>query len=107
LFRRRTTSSRPSAGVVEFLEAVKGSGRTWWSASPGRDREQDPSPHEEAWARSLDEVIRWQTDDLWFSSLEALVAYVRAAADRTGRPVGVVCERIAARHGVELGTPAE
>ena len=32
----------------------------------------------------LDEVQWWQTDDVWYWSLEALVAYVRAAADRTG-----------------------
>jgi len=51
----------------------------------------------------LDEVVWWQTDDLWFWSLEALVTYIRVAADRTGEPVAVVCERIAARHGAEFG----
>jgi len=50
----------------------------------------------------LDEVTWWQTDDLWWWCLEALAAYVRAAADRTGDPVAAVCERIASRHGVTL-----
>jgi hypothetical protein len=51
----------------------------------------------------LDEVVWWNTDDLWFWSLEALVTYICAATDRIGEPVVTVCERIAARRGVELG----
>ena len=54
----------------------------------------------------LDEVIWWQTDDLWVWALDALAAYVRAAADRTGVPVDVVCERLAERHAVDLSASA-
>jgi hypothetical protein len=50
----------------------------------------------------LDEVHWWRSDDLWYWSLEALVAYVRAAADRVGEPVGDVCRRIAHDRGVPL-----
>jgi hypothetical protein len=50
----------------------------------------------------LDEVQWWRTDDLWYWSLEALVVYVRAAADRTGQTVESVCRRIADRHGITL-----
>jgi hypothetical protein len=50
----------------------------------------------------LGEVSWWQTDDLWMWALDALVLYVRAASDRTGEPVASVCQRLAARHGVEL-----
>ena len=49
----------------------------------------------------LDEVQWWRTDDLWSWSLEALVVYVRAAADRSGQPVASVARRIGAeRHMV-------
>jgi len=48
----------------------------------------------------LDEVQWWQTDDLWYWSLEALVAYVRAAADRTDQSVESVCRRIADERGI-------
>jgi len=53
----------------------------------------------------LEEVAWWQTDDLWYWSLEALVTYVRAAADHQQTSVAEICERIARRHGVvvELG----
>lgn len=50
----------------------------------------------------LDEVSWWQSDDLWFWALEALVAYTRAAADHAGIDVADVCERIAARYPVDL-----
>ena len=50
----------------------------------------------------LDEVGWWQTDDLWVWALDALVVYVRVAADRLDVPAEVVCERLAARHGVKL-----
>ena len=50
----------------------------------------------------LDEVMWWDTNDLFVWSLYALVIYIRVAADRTGDPVAVVCERLAARHGIEL-----
>jgi len=44
----------------------------------------------------------WRSDDLWYWSLEALVAYVRAAADRIGEPVDAVCRRIAHDRGITL-----
>jgi hypothetical protein len=50
----------------------------------------------------LDEVVWWQTDDLWVWALDALVVYVRVAADRTGLTVADVCERLAQRHRIEL-----
>ena len=50
----------------------------------------------------LDEMQWWRTDDLWYWSLEALAAYVRAAADRTGQTVESVCRRIANERDVSL-----
>lgn len=50
----------------------------------------------------LDEVMWWRTDDLWFWALEALVTYVRAAAERTEESVPFICRRIAGRHDVHL-----
>jgi hypothetical protein len=37
-------------------------------------------------------------------TLDALVVYFRVAAECTGRRMAVVCERVAARHGIELPT---
>jgi hypothetical protein len=34
----------------------------------------------------LDEVQWWRSDDLWYWSLEALAAYIRAATDRIAEP---------------------
>jgi hypothetical protein len=51
----------------------------------------------------LDEVIWWQSDDVWVWALDALAVYARAAADRTGMSVAEICERLARRHGVDLG----
>ena len=53
----------------------------------------------------LDEVIWWQSDDLWVWALDAVAVYVHVAADRTAFTVAEVCERIAQRHGVDLGMP--
>jgi hypothetical protein len=50
----------------------------------------------------LGETTWWSSDDLWRWSFYALVIYVRIAAERSGRPLAVVCESIAARHGVEI-----
>jgi hypothetical protein len=50
----------------------------------------------------LDEVRWWRTHDVWYWSLEALVACVRAAADRTAEPIESVCRRIAAQRGITL-----
>lgn len=53
----------------------------------------------------LDEVSWWRTDDLWFWALDALVVYLRVAAERTGAPINVVCEQVANRHGAALTAP--
>ena len=53
----------------------------------------------------LDEIIWWQSDDLWVWALDALAVYVRAAADRRGLAVSDVCERLARRQGVNLTAP--
>jgi hypothetical protein len=50
----------------------------------------------------LDEIIWWQSDDLWMWALDALVVYVRVAAERTGVPVAEICARLSSRQGVEL-----
>ena len=50
----------------------------------------------------LGEVGWWDTNDLWVWSLYALLIYARVAAERTGEPVAVICQRLAGRHGVEL-----
>ena len=42
----------------------------------------------------LDEVAWWQTDDFWQYALFAAAAYIRAAADRAGRPVPQVCQEL-------------
>ena len=54
----------------------------------------------------LDEAAWWRADDLWMWSLDALVVYVRVAADRTEVAVGEVCGRLARRHGVDLDPPS-
>ena len=51
----------------------------------------------------LDEVSWWRTDDLWFWALQALVTYLRAAAEHSAEPVTAICGRVASRHGVQLG----
>jgi hypothetical protein len=53
----------------------------------------------------LDEIIWWQSDDLWVWALDAVVVYVRAAAERTGIPVTEIWARLARRHGVDLEAP--
>jgi hypothetical protein len=45
----------------------------------------------------------WRTNDRRFCALEALVTYVRAAAQHSGETVLVTCERIASRHEGQLG----
>jgi hypothetical protein len=50
----------------------------------------------------LGEVSWWDTNDVWVWSLYALLIYARVAAERTGEPVVVICQRLAGRHGVEL-----
>ena len=50
----------------------------------------------------LDEVSWWRTDDLWFWALQALVVYVRAAAERSAETVPAICGRLTSRHDVQL-----
>jgi hypothetical protein len=47
----------------------------------------------------LEEVGWWQADDFWQYALFAAVAYVRAAASRTGVPVRQACQDLAQRPG--------
>ena len=54
----------------------------------------------------LDEVQWWRTDDLWYWSLEALAAYVRAAADRTDQSVESICRRLASERDITLADVA-
>ncbi len=50
----------------------------------------------------LDDAAWWQTDDLWLYSFFALLIFVRAAAERTGRSVEEVASSIADRRLVRL-----
>ena len=45
----------------------------------------------------LDEVAWWQADDFWQYALFAAVAYIRAAASRSGVPVHHACQDLAQR----------
>ncbi len=47
----------------------------------------------------LDEVAWWQADDFWQYALFAAVAYIRAAASRTGAPVRQTCQDLAQSPG--------
>ena len=47
----------------------------------------------------LDEVAWWQTDDFWQYALYAAVAYIRAAAGRSGVPVRQAYQELAQRDG--------
>jgi hypothetical protein len=53
----------------------------------------------------LDEVVWWRADDFWMWALDALVVYVRVAADRTDLRAADISQRIARRHDVELDLP--
>jgi hypothetical protein len=44
----------------------------------------------------LEDVAWWRNDDFWVWAYYALVIYVRAAADRTGRSMGDICTQLAA-----------
>ena len=50
----------------------------------------------------LDEVIWWDSDDLFVWSLYALIIYARLAAERTSTSVADVCEQLAALHDIDL-----
>jgi hypothetical protein len=53
----------------------------------------------------LDDAAWWQTDDLWIYSFLALVIFVRAAAERTGRSAEEVVRSTAERRLIRLVTP--
>jgi hypothetical protein len=50
----------------------------------------------------LDDAAWWQTDDLWVYSFFALLIFVRAAAERTGRSVEEIARSIADRRLVRV-----
>jgi hypothetical protein len=50
----------------------------------------------------LDEAHGWGIDDMWEFAFYALVLYVRAAADRTGRSSHAVARAIAVRRDIDL-----
>ncbi len=50
----------------------------------------------------LDHAARWSQDDLWYWSLEALIIYIRAAAQHADTTPADICGRIADRHGITL-----
>ena len=50
----------------------------------------------------LDEVIWWNGDDYWRYALFAVVALIRAGAQRQGVPVARIVEQLAERHDVAL-----
>ena len=54
----------------------------------------------------LDEIVWWRTDDLWYWSLEALMAYAGAAAERTGTSIDVIGRRLAELRQVTLDDPS-
>jgi hypothetical protein len=45
----------------------------------------------------LDDAALWQSDDFWQYAMYTAVAYVRAAANRAGVPVGQVCRDLEER----------
>jgi len=47
----------------------------------------------------LDEAASWQADDFWQHAMYAPVAYIRAAASRTGAPVRQACQDLDERPG--------
>lgn len=51
---------------------------------------------------ALLENASWAGDDLWFWSLEALVIYIRAAAEHADTTVSEICQRLAKRHSVSI-----
>jgi hypothetical protein len=55
----------------------------------------------------LDEARGWGSDDMWEYAFYALVLYVRAAAERTGRSSRAVAESFAKRRGIDLDSSGE
>lgn len=50
----------------------------------------------------LDNAARWEVNDLWLWSLQAVVIYARATAAYADVTVTDICERVAARHDIKL-----
>jgi hypothetical protein len=50
----------------------------------------------------LNEAAGWGIEDMWEYAFYALLLYVRAAAERTGRPPELIAEAIAERRGIDL-----
>ena len=50
----------------------------------------------------VDDAGWYKADDFWLFALYALVAYVRAAADRTHRSTAAVCAAIGVRYGITV-----
>jgi len=53
-----------------------------------------------------EELAHWHQDDLWQWAFDAVVVYVRAAAERLDVGVAAVAEALATRHRVSLTTNA-
>jgi len=51
-----------------------------------------------------DDAGWYRLDDFWVYAAYALVTYLRAAADRSGRPVAEVCRAVAARYELSITT---
>jgi hypothetical protein len=50
----------------------------------------------------LDEAYGWGIEDMWRYAFYALVAYVRAASERTGRPLEEIASALAEHQGITL-----
>jgi hypothetical protein len=59
--------------------------------------------HGDVYPDLLEDAAWWQTDDLWIYSFFALLIFVRAAAERTGRSMEEVALSIADRRMARLG----
>ncbi|HKY16324.1 MAG TPA: hypothetical protein VJM33_15465 [Microthrixaceae bacterium] len=50
----------------------------------------------------IDNAARWEVNDLWLWSLQAVVIYARAAAEYADVTVSDICDRVAALHDIDL-----
>jgi hypothetical protein len=50
----------------------------------------------------LDEAYGWGIEDMWRYAFYALVAYVRAASERTGRSLEEIASALAEHQGITL-----
>ncbi len=51
-----------------------------------------------------DTVSWWRLNDLWLWSLQAVLVYARAAAEHSEMTVADLCELVAERRGIEIGS---